>query len=1191
MLHHKKINALLLIISVLFIFLYSSCSNKKNTTVTRAYHSINTRYNIHFNAEEAYKEALKAKNNSRNDNLSQILNIFPDNSDTTKQEGSGSFTTTIDKTTTAIKLHSIKTKPSRNPNRRNDVRYQAWLQQKEFNPFLQNTWLLLAKAEFQDGDYLRSITTFLYITKIYSTNPEIVGECRLWIARAYTEMGWMYEAANVLHKMELAGGPPEKHRGLYAAVKANYLVRNNEFEEAIPHLIYAIDKERDRTQKMRMRYLLGQIYTKLGDKTNANLAFLSVKGLSTPYRYVFNAELRQMELSELSTKETVARLDKMARSSKNEDYLDQIYFTIGNTYLQQQDTTKAIENYRKAIEKSKRNGYDKAIAQVTLGDLYYNQREFISAQPFYADALSQLKKTHSDYARVALRSSVLDELVVHAKVLHEQDSLQHLAQLPETERLDIINKKIEGLKKAEAEKIKAEELEKLQEERNERISSWDDLERESLFQNNNPTPPAQQQQQAANFGQQGDVTSFYFYNPQTVEQGKITFQNQWGNRKLEDDWRRRNKAASSFADMDEPDEDAPVDDQPKIAEDNNSIETKATNQDIYSVDYYLQQLPFTEKAIKESNDLIENALFNMGKIYKYKLGDLDLAIDAFTTDIRRFPNTPNLEEIYYQLFLIYMQQGNHDMMASYRSRLLTEFPQGVYARPLSDPDYEWNFRHMASLQDSLYEATYQAYLSTDTKTVRDNYNTIQDKYPFGDLMPKFAFLNALSYAQTRDAVNLGNNLKELIDKYPKADVTPLATEILSRIKDGQILLSNGSPIRSLDWSRAFLSDSTMVGEDGKTIEYSDSLNTQYLLLLRFKANSIDRNELLYQVADYNFSNYVIQTFDLNFETDKVTETLQIRGFEKFSNIRSYINRAFEEDGLFHHMDTSIVAIPISVENYTTMLPRLGLDAYITFFAEHFGEQLPNLINYWKTHEIQMIETEDDEFEYPADKPLVEPIEEKLSSGDIKVVPDNNKEKPVDNKQPQKKDEEKNKTDINADDLLTKDQLEAAGKINDALESVEDIVNNPVDGIKNLFGKFKNKEKLTKEEKAALKEEQRIEKALQKELKAIEKAKQDSINSAEKAIQDSIQNAEKLKLQQQRAAELEKENTAKAIAKEKQDAIKQREAERKEKIRLQEERRRELEKERKEKEKAREQLRKQKEKEANERRKQQEKNRK
>lgn len=1185
-LQNKTRSALIFSLSVLFIIL-ASCSNKKNTALTRFYHSTNTRYNIHFNANEAYKEALKNQNRSREDNLSQMLYIFPDNSDTVSTgSGGGNYTTTIDKATKAIKLHSIKAKPRRDPNRRNDQKYQAWLQQKEYTPFMDQVWLLLAKAEFQDGNYLRAITTFMYISKIYSSNPEIVTECQLWIARAYTEMGWMYEAGNILHKLELAKAIQEKHLGFYSAVKANYLMRNDDIASSIPHLEYAIKKEKDKQQKLRMKYLLGQLYAQTGKKEEAFKAFSSVQGMNTPYNYTFNAKLQQVALNKGNDpKGSISALNKMSKSSKNKEYLDQIFYSIGNIHLQQQDSTKAIENYQKAIKESTRNGYDKTITEVTLADIYFNKRDFVPAQPLYANALSGLKKNHTAYPRVSLRSEVLDELVIHVKTVHEQDSLQYLASLPEAERLDIINQKIQKIKEEEDKKRREEERLQQEEERESRIvSNWEDLGNQNWGDNSIPTPTS-----PIKTNNTQDQSSFYFYNTQAVEQGKIAFQKRWGKRKLEDDWRRRNKT-SVVSDIEEDTDDEVITDSLITEEKDILPEDKDidVSEDIYSVDYYLQQLPLTEEAIKESNILIENSLFQMGKIYKDKLEDFDLAIETFNTDIRRFPLTPNLEEIYYQLFLIYMQTGNKSMMENYRSRLISEFSDGKYSTPLSDPDYEWNFRFIPILQDSLYTAAYEAYKMADVQTVRNNYETINKKYPFTDLMPKFAFLNALSYAQTRDIKNLDSGLKEVVSKYPKADITPLATEILERIKEGRIILSDGSPITEFDWSKAYIGNNALTDEEGKIIAFSDSLDSEYLLLLTFKSNSVDRNELLYQVADYNFSNYVIQTYDLNFDTDPPYDILLMKGFSSFSNIRSYINKALSKDGLMTKIDTTITPIPISIENYTKTLPRLGLSEYKVFFAEHYKEELPALVAFWNKTEmsdeaIAEIAQEDDsiQIETPEIEIELDADSEKEEKQQITVQPEIKEEK---------KKEPENDKQITADDLLTDDQLEKIGEIN---EVVDDLLSNPVDGIKNLFKKRKENDNLTKEEKEALKAEEKVLKERQKELKAIEKAKQDSIRKVEKlrtdsikkakkAIQDSI-SAEKKRKEEETKLEIQRKKDAeKAALKAKEDARKQRETERKEKERMQKERLKEREKARKAKEREQEQLRKEKERQQKER---------
>jgi hypothetical protein len=463
-------------------------------------------------------------------------------------------------------------------------------------------------------------------------------------------------------------------------------------------------------------------------------------------------------------------------------------------------------------------------------------------------------------------------------------------------------------------------------------------------------------------------------------------------------------------------------------------------------------------------------------------------------------------------------------------------------------------------------------------------------------MPNFTLLNALTYAQARDAGNLESSLTGLVKKYPKSEITPLATDILERIKEGRVLLSDGAPITGFDWSKAYEGADSLLASKGRIPRYSDTLDVPYMLLLMFKPGTIDRNELLYQVADYNFSNYVIQTFDLSFETDPPYEVLQMKGFGSFPAIRSYLAKAYNENGLVSHIDTTILVVPVSTDNYINVLPRLGLEQYMAYFREHFEKQFPRLIASWNGVEyVAPVQPADADIaeaittEEPGRKPEEPDIEAKPVI-EPAIVPG----RPA-VKQPEKP-EDKNDREITGDDLLTKDQLEKAGQINDVVENITDVLSNPVDGIKSLFSRYKNREKLTKEEKEALRQEEEQRKKLEKQQKAIEKAHQDSIKkieknrtdsiaNVEKALEDSIKAAKKQAEEKKRLEEKQKEDAAKAAVQAKENARKQKEAERKEKERLQKERLRQREKERKEKEKAQQQQRKQKEKEAEERRKQ------
>jgi len=123
-----------------------------------------------------------------------------------------------------------------------DPEYQLWYKQEEFNPVLKDVWLLLAKAEFHKADFIGSVGTFTYIARHYANDKDVVARCQLWIARAYGEMGWIYEAEQVLSKLKQDDLKPQ-NAGLFASVNADLLLKKHQYKEAIPFLEIALKRK------------------------------------------------------------------------------------------------------------------------------------------------------------------------------------------------------------------------------------------------------------------------------------------------------------------------------------------------------------------------------------------------------------------------------------------------------------------------------------------------------------------------------------------------------------------------------------------------------------------------------------------------------------------------------------------------------------------------------------------------------------------------------------------------------------------------------------------------------------------------------------------------------------------------------------------------------------------------------------
>ena len=922
------------IIALLIVSLFWSCSTKKNTKASRFYHAFNSRYNIYFNGKTSFDEALLSMQNGYKESYSDMILMYPVSAQPKdKAETGGPFDRAIEKSNKAIKLHSIKAKPAKKPGWRNDPKQRAWQEQEEYNPFLKKCWLMMGQ------DFLQASATFSYIARHYAHDEEVVAEARLWQARCYSEMEWFYEAEDILGKLN-TNGIPRKNLNQYATVYADYLVKNKQYEEAVPYFKTAIKAEKNRRQRTRMKYLLGQIYAEQDQNGLAYQMFGQVIKANPPYELEFAARIRQTEVfTGGNFQKVVKMLQRMAKSEKNKDLLDQVYYALGNVYMSREDTVNAIRNYELGVEKSTQNGLDKAICQIKLGDLYFQKRDYVKAQPNFSGALSGIRKEYKDYERVSKLSAILDELVVHVEAVHLQDSLQTLAKMPEAERLAVIDKIIEQVKKEEEEaKALAEKEAYLAEQE----AKGTGIDRPGTETGGITLPTT------------SGGSGFYFYNPQAVSQGKTAFQRKWGRRALEDNWRRRKKEMSTFNENMEGEEDMAsadsiavgADGQPLPADSLEAGLEPVASDDPKTREYYIQQLPLTPEDIEASNIIIEDGLYNMAMIYKDKLEDIPLATEAFEELERRFPKHNHLLESYYQVYLMALRSGNTTLATAYKNKLVTTFPESDYAVAIADPNYEYNIRMMDKVQDSIYQATYASYLAEDTVTVRRNYRNVSAKYPLADLMPKFMFLEALTYVQAGDAEGFKNALKALVEKYPTADVTELAGEMLKGVLRGRMMVQGG--IKGMSWNLRFgLGEDGMLSAADSARTFTAEPNTSYRMMLMYPTGTLDRNQLLFAVAAYNFANFMVKEFDLSFEEAGPMSMLTIHGFFNLDEILHYYKMIYGADGYATALDKNVAILPISDDNYETLMRGKTLEEYVDFFQENFGEAAPELAARWK----------------------------------------------------------------------------------------------------------------------------------------------------------------------------------------------------------------------------------------------------
>lgn len=903
---------------ILLLMAISGCSVKKNTAGSRFYHAFTARYNVYFNGNEAYKEGLQAIESGNKDNYLEVFPLYPIENKKTVGQGSGNFDRAIEKSQKAIKLHSIKKKPVRKAGSKS-AKEKRWLAQKEYNPFLHNAWMLMGKAQYHKGQFLEAASTFSYIIRLYNTNPKVMSDAKIWLSQCYSQMDWFYDAEDVLSKLNNDTLPPNLLPA-YSAAYGNYLLRQKRYKEALPYLKTIIKNEKRKKQRAREYYLLGQVYQELGDNANAYNAFGKVPAQNPPYEMEFNARIKQTEVvPPSSARKNIKKLHGMARNSKNKEYLDQIYYAIGNVYLSLKDTTEAIKQYEKGAKESTRNGLEKGVLLLRLGDLYWNRIDYVKAQTAYKEAIGLINKEYPGYEKLNKRSEVLDELVKHVVNVQLQDSLQHLASLSDTERRGAIDKIIQEVKRKEEAERKEAELQELMQKREETMGDQ-------------PQRKTQTTQKQVNTGD----NSWYFYNQQLVAQGKSDFQRKWGRRKLEDNWRRRNKTVISTNEFAETNYDEKGTTDTTHVEGKGPVAGKDTLvTDNKTPEFYLQQIPLTKESMKESNEILSDGLYNMGMIYKDKLEDYPLAQKTFSRLYTQFPDFVQLDQVYYNLYLMNSRWNKAAEAALYKDKLIAQFPKSKYAATLSDPDYVYNVSHGKHLEDSLYAKTYAAYQQGKFAEVKGNYEVAQKKYAMGQHMPKFMFLNAIGQLQSGDQKGFMASLKKIVEKYPKNEITELAANIVKGMQEGRLLAKGSTSFGSI-WNRR----KSQLGEevaaaDTMLPKFTAERNLPFIFILAYEEGKVNENLLLYEMARYNFSNFIVKNFDLSFVKDGGIGMLQVKEFTNFDEAYHYIRLLYKDKEMAKKL-SGMRALIISKQNYELLSKYYSFDDYQNFYQKHFS---------------------------------------------------------------------------------------------------------------------------------------------------------------------------------------------------------------------------------------------------------------
>lgn len=911
-----KMNKFYFYISALIcaMMCFVSCSTKKNTAMSRGYQAMTTKFNVYYNGNEALEKGKKKIEEAYKPDYTRTLKMYAVSDETTKDAAKGDATRASEKCEKAIKLHSMRKKPVKNVKKMKDPKYAAFYAQEEFNPMMDDVWMLLGKSKFYGNDYLAASATFTYVQNHFQTHEDLVTEASLWKAKALKEMNWIYEAEEILNNID-EDKITYNVEDLYNSTIADVKLAQGYENEALPYLLKSIKSAENRTERARFLFIIAQIYQNQGKNKEAYAYYDTVIKKSPNYEMEFNARIRQTEVYTSGSgeaKNVIKKLEKLTKDEKNKEYLDQIHYAIGNVYLREKDTAAAVKNYRLAAEKSTRNGVEKAVALITLGRLYWNNREYIKAEPCYAEASSILSNKHPEYEDVSSKALKLTELKQNYDIVHLQDSLLALSTATPEERMAAAQreiKKVEEQEKAERERqIAMEREQKLLEMEIQKVES------ENVNSNNGKT--------------------WYFFNQQTVSRGKLEFQRRYGQRRLEDNWNRKNKSSVSF---DEPLADNNENDDTKQTDANNpqdrSEHSAAENQygqNMKSPDYYLRQIPMTPEQKAVSLSQVENSMFAEALTYSEKIEDYPLALETFEEYIRRFGDKDKAADALFYCYNIAQNTGNSAKADEYKNKLIEFHPNTKYAQILSTPDYQEKLVRMNKLQDSIYTETYDAYLKSDYNKVMANAEFMEKNYAVSNLMPKFMMLKALSWGKLGEQDSLQKELKLIIAKHPNSDVTSMAKDIVALIEQGGVTQAGTSSSLASEREQ-MLVESTDGDLTAHKNDFTFSKDEPYLFFIITKEEEVNRNQLLFNVATYNFSKFLVKDFDLKIHQGIVT----VSGFDNLDEALWYANGVKADSALTAQLSGKEHTLLVISEDNSKLIGRgHTIDEYKKWYTEN-----------------------------------------------------------------------------------------------------------------------------------------------------------------------------------------------------------------------------------------------------------------
>ncbi len=871
-------------------FFLASCSVEKNTAATRNWHNLTSNYNIFFNAKESFKEGLIRAEESFEDDYTSILPLFYYEDESIQQSITPQMNRAIDKSTKVITFHSITAKPDVKKGRQTE-KDKEFYEKTEYNKWVDDCYILIGKSYMYQGEFFMAAESFNHVLKNFP-NEDTYFQAMAWLVRAYNVIGNEDKVEELVVRLNGIEEFPKEYREERYTSLADYHMRNREYEKAIENLQKALDTRPKKNKRIRYRFILAQLQKEAGNGEASIEHYKKVVRMNPPYVMSFNAKVSMAEAfreGASNSDEIVKLLNRMLRDSKNDEFRDQIYYALGNIYLEKGEREKAIEYYHLSVSASVQNNYQKGQSSLTLADIYYNEPRYNMSAAYYDTAVNLLSDDYPNFSTLKRRSESLNDLVQNLNTFELQDSVQILAGMTEAERLSVIDDIIERIRKEEQE-ARMREQEAMQDLQLGRTGLMDS-------------------QTGFGDGAQQGGGKWYFYNLNAKSFGMPEFRMKWGDRKLEDNWRRSNKQSTTELIEEEGGEgSAGVNGDQTVVIDNKSRE------------FYLRDIPLTDSAMDVSHRKLEEALYNMARVYRDDLLDYQMAIESLEELVSRYPDGNFAVSSYYNLHNLYNNIQQPTRANFYKDLLSRKYPDSHLTKLLTNPAYISMLEEEEKKVERYYQDVYDAYIKERfSEVIRKADQGLTQYTGKRDMMARLSYLRAMSVGALKGKEAMKTELDSIVTWYPGTDIANEAQDIID-------YMYVAFPV---------IKEADQVKEAVQLYTFNPDSDHRFLLAVKKQENL---NLINFNLINFNLDYF--NTYDLNIAMEQRHtdyNILTVSGFTGYEGVKRYVEHVRENvvEVMGEIPSESYEIVLISAENYEKLLGVNEVVPYLLFYKQNY----------------------------------------------------------------------------------------------------------------------------------------------------------------------------------------------------------------------------------------------------------------